>query len=230
MSLEEVFLTLCQAKDTRSPSSHPRELTLDPPAPACGLALPSLTNILALLIKNWITMKRSPILLIFVFFLPGILMVVTCLTIGLPPLHLPVGVLNLEANCSAIGNTTCDPTTLSCHFLSSLAASPSVHLVPFAEEEEMAAALEGGMLRASVLVRANFSESLLHRLLRPDLYSQFQWLYGVGEVGKGEKIRLSLDTSDTLLAMVLREATVEALLGWSARVAEVGESQWLSWL
>merc|ERR1719431_1239489 len=37
-SLEEVFLTLCEAKDTRSPTS-PRELALDPPAPACRLAL-----------------------------------------------------------------------------------------------------------------------------------------------------------------------------------------------
>ena len=55
-----------------------------------GLTLPSATNILALLIKNWITMKRSPILLIFVFFLPGIFMVITCLTIGLEPTGLSV--------------------------------------------------------------------------------------------------------------------------------------------
>ena len=55
-----------------------------------GVTLPSARNILALLIKNWITMKRSPILLIFVFFLPGIFMVITCLTIGLEPTGLSV--------------------------------------------------------------------------------------------------------------------------------------------
>ena len=54
------------------------------------MALPSTKNILALLIKNWITMKRSPILLIFVFFLPGIFMVITCLTVGLEPTGLKV--------------------------------------------------------------------------------------------------------------------------------------------
>ena len=54
------------------------------------VTFPSARNIFALLIKNWITMKRSPILLIFVFFLPGIFMVITCLTIGLEPTGLPV--------------------------------------------------------------------------------------------------------------------------------------------
>ena len=63
-----------------------------------GVTLPSARNILALLIKNWITMKRSPILLIFVFFLPGIFMVITCLTIGLEPTGLSVRILiNLQS-------------------------------------------------------------------------------------------------------------------------------------
>ena len=79
-------------------SSQPKELGFDLPEEEkkkkkrwkMGLTLPSARNILALLIKNWITMKRSPILLIFVFFLPGIFMVITCLTIGLEPTGLSV--------------------------------------------------------------------------------------------------------------------------------------------
>ena len=67
-----------------------------------GVTLPSASNILALLIKNWITMKRNPVLLIFIFFLPGIFMVLTCISIGIDPVNLPFGVLNLETNCSGV--------------------------------------------------------------------------------------------------------------------------------
>ena len=63
---------------------------------------PKLSNILALLIKNWITMKRNPVLLIFIFFLPGIFMVLTCISIGIDPVDLPIGVVNYETNCTGV--------------------------------------------------------------------------------------------------------------------------------
>ena len=74
---------------------------------------PSLSNVVALLIKNWIAMKRSPVvlfiirystmsitrslqvLLTFVFFLPGIFMILSCTCVGINPSDLPIGVLNM---------------------------------------------------------------------------------------------------------------------------------------
>ena len=72
----------------------------DPPSWTCDA--PKLSNILALLIKNWITMKRNPVLLIFIFFLPGIFMVLTCISIGIDPVDLPIGVVNYETNCTGV--------------------------------------------------------------------------------------------------------------------------------
>ena len=70
--------------------------------PSWTCPAPKLSNILALLIKNWITMKRNPVLLIFIFFLPGIFMVLTCISIGIDPVDLPVGVVNYETNCTGV--------------------------------------------------------------------------------------------------------------------------------
>ena len=78
----------------------------DPPSWTCDA--PKLSNILALLIKNWITMKRNPVLLIFIFFLPGIFMVLTCISIGIDPVDLPVGVLNYETNCTGVNLNVSD--------------------------------------------------------------------------------------------------------------------------
>ena len=79
---------------------HSDEDEKDQPSWTCDA--PKLSNILALLIKNWITMKRNPVLLIFIFFLPGIFMVLTCISIGIDPVDLPVGVVNYETNCTGV--------------------------------------------------------------------------------------------------------------------------------
>ena len=58
--------------------------------------LPSLTNIAALFIKNWITMKRNILLLLFVFFLPGIVLFINSIAIGQDPKNLPIAFVNQE--------------------------------------------------------------------------------------------------------------------------------------
>ena len=58
-------------------------------------------------------MKRNPVLLIFIFFLPGIFMVLTCISIGIDPVDLPVGVVNYETNCAGV-NLNVSKITLWC--------------------------------------------------------------------------------------------------------------------
>ena len=59
--------------------------------------------------------------------------------------------MNLESNCTN-SNSSCDPTILSCQFLSSLAKSKAVKLEFFNSEEAMSTALGRAELRASVKV------------------------------------------------------------------------------
>merc|ERR1719350_147803 len=98
-SLEAVFLSLCQAETecsgvvtaTRESTTNSLQSLSQSTEPLCSdhdekeqpswtCPAPQLSNILALLIKNWITMKRNPVLLIFIFFLPGIFMILTCIS------------------------------------------------------------------------------------------------------------------------------------------------------
>ena len=59
--------------------------------------------------------------------------------------------MNLESNCTNY-NSSCDPTILSCQFISSLAKSKAVKLEFFNSEEAMSTALGRAELRASVKV------------------------------------------------------------------------------
>ena len=101
-------------------------------------------------------MKRNPVLLIFIFFLPGIFMVLTCISIGIDPVDLPVGVVNYETNCTgvnlnvskislwsimitkamftmmmmvAIMQASCEADVLSCYYLDALNKTEAVLLV-----------------------------------------------------------------------------------------------------
>ena len=126
-----------------------------PPCWNCSVG--SLSNIFALVIKNWITMKRSPVLLIFIFLLPGILMSLTCISVGIDPVSLPIGVLNFESNCTGVNlnvsptmtmwclrtftatffsgsqwrhtQGSCEADVLSCYYTHALNNTEAVHLV-----------------------------------------------------------------------------------------------------
>jgi len=231
-SLEGVFLSLCQAEtkcssvvtSTESTNSlaslsHSKELLCrdedDQEVSNWTCAVPKFSNILALLIKNWITMKRNPVLLIFIFFLPGIFMVLTCISIGIDPVDLPVGVVNFETNCSGVNlNASCEADVLSCYYLDALNKTEAVLLVPYDDHESMLEGTRTAEIRGAITVPQNFSHSFLKRLLKPDMYEEWIYYYGIeesDEVGPGEKLGMSLDTSDTLVALVLRQAVSDSL-------------------
>ena len=190
-------------------------------------SLPSLSNIVALLIKNWITMKRNPVLLIFIFFLPGIFMVLTCVSVGIDPVDLPIGVLNHETNCSGVNVTHgCEADVLSCYYLASLASTQAVSLVPYLDRGDMLADTATARLRGHLTVPANFSHSFLKRLLKPDLYDEWVYFYGLDDtypVATDERLALSLDTSETLVALVIRDAVSDSLRTFSSLVNRVCE-------
>jgi len=57
--------------------------------------------------------------------------------------------------------------------------------------------------------------------LKPEMYNEWIYYYGIEEndqIGVGEKLALSLDTSDTLVALVVRQAVWESLATFAAIV------------
>ena len=159
-------------------------------------------------------MKRSPILLVFIFFLPGIFMALTCISVGIDPTELPVGVINLEDDCTGFSlHTSCEADLLSCYFIHSLNATQAVQMVLYDDKEVMMMDAATAKIRAHFTVPANFSHSLLKRLLKPDLYNEWIYFYGIDEavpVRNDTKLVMSLDESDTLVALVLRKTLTEA--------------------
>ena len=81
--------------------------------------------------KNWITMKRNILLLLFVFFLPAIVLIVNSVMIGQDPKNLPMAIVNLESDCSdRFFLTSCEANLLGCYFQEALNQSKIVTLSP----------------------------------------------------------------------------------------------------
>merc|ERR1719427_1995410 len=161
-TLEKVFLRLCQELEqtefdelrlsTKTQSlqsisvSHPDSEAsgstnlikkIPKPKAKVHLSLPSFSNIAALFLKNWITMKRNLPLLFFVFFLPGIVLLINSLTIGLNPKDLPIAVVNFETNCTdKYYQHACEANQLSCYFQDSLNRSDTIHLISYPHASE----------------------------------------------------------------------------------------------
>ena len=142
-------------------------------------------------------------------------MVLTCISIGIDPKDLPIGVLNLETNCSDVSlMENCEADMLSCYYLSSLNQTDAVSLVDYQDSSAMARDAAAGVLRGSMVVPTEFSHSFLKRLLKPDMYDEWTYYYDIDDtipINKTEKMALGVDTSDTLVALVMRQAVADAL-------------------
>ena len=79
--------------------------------------------------------------------------------------------MNLESNCTSSYNSSCDPTSLSCYFISSLSKLEAVKLNHFTSEEGMKAAFSRADLRASIKVAEFWS-------LATDI-TQYEWSFTV---------------------------------------------------
>ena len=103
--------------------------------PQFSLTFLSYSNTAALCKKSWITMRRNFLLLLFVFFLPGLILFIDCITIGLSPRNLPLALVNYESDCSdEFFLNSCEANLLSCYFKQSLNKSDLVNLVSYQNE------------------------------------------------------------------------------------------------
>jgi len=155
------------------------------------------------------------VLLTFVFFLPGIFMILSCTCVGINPTDLPIGVLNQEAECRGVTlNNSCEADSLSCYFINSLNRTDAVHLLDYQDADAMRADLSLAKLRGELVIPKQFTNSFLQRLLSKDQYDEWLYYYGVEEAFEGDAVqqmKISLDTSNPGVALVLREAIFNSL-------------------
>jgi len=193
--------------------------------PNCFITLPSASNIAALFTKNWITMKRNLLLLLFVFFLPGIVLLINSVAIGLSPRDLPLAMVNLESDCiDDIYLSSCEANLLGCYFQQSLNKSETVTLIPYTNISQAIRDTEAAVVRGKIQIPTNFSVSFLKRLLSSWRYDQFIYYYGVedeDQVGKFEKISIALDMSDPQLALFIKKAITKSLDDFMHDVSEL---------
>ena len=180
------------------------------------LSLPSLSNIAALFVKNWITMKRNFLLLLFVFFLPASILLVNSLFIGHSPTNLPLALVNLENSCAdQIFRERCEADMLGCYFQTSLNSSQTISLIPYANISRAEDDLINAVVRGVVVVPENLSVSYLKRILGESSWRWEQFLYFYDVVHDGvatnETISISLDSSDPTLVLFIKRAVTEAV-------------------
>ena len=192
-----------------------------------SVTIPSISNIAALLMKNWITMKRNLLLLLFVFFLPGIVLLINSVAIGQSPNNLPLALLNQESDCNdTYFITSCEANMLGCYFKEALNKSNTVNLVTYHHREEAFKLAEQAVVRGVIVIPANFSTSFLKRVLSDWRYAEFLYYYGIEDeehIGKFDKIDISLDMSDPQLALFIKNAITKAMDDFTKHVSAVCE-------
>ena len=198
--------------------------------PKSNFILPSYSNIAALFVKNWITMKRNILLLLFVFFLPGIVLLINSLTIGLSPRNLPLALVNLENNClDETYISSCEANMLGCYFKKSLNDSETVNLIHYPSITSAERDVRAAVVRGVVVVPQHFSVSYLKRILGVDSWrwSEFTYFYSVEEedVATNETINIALDASDPQLVLFIKKALNEAVDNMVGNITELCEDE-----
>ena len=187
--------------------------------------IPSASNTAALLIKNWITMKRNLLLLLFVFFLPALILLINCITVGLSPVGLPLALVNHENNCSeTFYSNSCEANMLSCYFKQALNKSETVELVNYSNESAAIRDTENAAIRGKIVIPEHFSTSVLKRVLSDWRFDNYIYFYSVknpDDVGKFEKIDLSLDSSDPQLALFVIKSVTESIDNFVQEVSKI---------
>ena len=198
--------------------------------PKSNVTLPSYSNVAALFVKNWITMKRNILLLLFVFFLPGIVLLINSLTIGLSPRNLPLALVNLEDNCTDQSYTRrCEANMLGCYFKKSLNDSETVNLIHYPSISTAERDVRAAVVRGLVVVPPHFSVSYLKRILGVNSWrwSEFTYFYSVEDedVATNETINIALDASDPQLVLFIKKAITDAVDNMVANITELCEDE-----
>ena len=177
------------------------------------IAFPSLSNIGALFIKNWITMKRNILLLLFIFFLPGLVLMLNSVLVGHEPENIPIAVVNVESSCNETYYLTgCEANLLGCYFKHALEENSHVKVISYDNITQAEEDTRNRLVRGTIIIPENFSVSYLKKILSPSRFDRFLFYFSESDdkVQANDTISVSLDASDTLLDLYMKKAVSES--------------------
>ena len=119
----------------------------------------------ALVVMNFIKVKRNPSFVILMILLPILTVSSFCSTVGKEPKNLKIGVFN-EENCTTDNLTVseCDYETFSCRILMQIQKHDMFHIQTYQNETAMVQDLQSGMILGFVKFPQNFSSALTQRI------------------------------------------------------------------
>ena len=133
----------------------------------------------ALILMNFIKVKRNPSFVILMILLPILEISSFCSTIGKAPKDLKIGVLN-EENCINMNASECDFETFSCRILMQIQKHEMFHIQTYQNETKMAQDMQNGMILGYVKFPQNFSSALTQRIFGLDEHTDN---YDYGDYG-----------------------------------------------
>ena len=178
----------------------------------CHWDAPSMTTLMALMIKNVIKMMRNLTGLLFVFLLPAIEVVFFCVAIGQTPTKLPFALVNLENpevnNCSY--KSGCSFGNLSCRLANYYEQDETFDLRLYSNESLALQAVQDGQVWGYVSFDANYTAALVDRM----------WNYmQVSPLTRNQSsTQVHLDMSNQQVAMTLQKALT---LGFSNFISDL---------
>ncbi|XP_046464439.1 ABC transporter G family member 20-like [Daphnia pulex] len=175
--------------------------------------LPSSNRLNALIQKNFLQMFRNIGMLFFIFLIPAIQVILSCLSLGGDPSYLKLAIVNdeLDPSQDRICNytTTCTYSMFSCRYLRFI-DNTTVIQVPFQSVSEALDAVKRGKVWGVVHFPQNFTDELVVR--RAD------GKFADKETILASRIAITLDSSSQQISLSLKQSLIEAFEDFSKNI------------
>ncbi|KAI9553796.1 ABC protein [Daphnia sinensis] len=169
----------------------------------------------ALIQKNLLQMFRNVGLFLFIFLLPAIQVILSCLSLGGDLTHLKLAIVNEELDPSQgrVCNytTTCTYSMFSCRYLRYIDNSTIIQ-VPFQSVEKAVDATKRGKVWGVVHFGQDFTDELMVR--RAD------GIYSDNETIRASQVAIMLDESNKQVSLTIKRQLIDAFGDFSKDILE----------
>ncbi|KAF5284913.1 hypothetical protein FQA39_LY16868 [Lamprigera yunnana] len=130
----------------------------------------------ALIWKNFLWMWHNFAIMMTILALPIVQFTIFYITIGHPPTHLKVALVNYESNDTNCDLMSCNNSILSCVFLGYL-EDKKINLIRYSSESAALESVDRGVTYASIVIKSNYTSALQSRFKKWRHADQWDLLY-----------------------------------------------------
>jgi ABC-type multidrug transport system permease subunit len=164
------------------------------------------SRIRAVAVRNFLTLLRSPLFMLAIFFMPSFQVIITNLTLGPEPKHLAFGIINPEINnhlsvCDLPSDRNCSSDRLSCDYIKTLPNS-IIDPVSVPTAERGLDDIKLGKLWGFMSFPENYSKHLVQR--------GAEHIWSSNETLTGSTISVQMDHSHYFAAALLIKSLYES--------------------